>query len=332
MVRVLFGVVCLKAVLAVSATPVPSDELRPGLRLGAPLTYRQLTVLPVLADGQAPPMADYLTLAAGLERKEVVVKEAGEGGQVNQVTVANRSARALLLLGGEVILGGQQDRIIGKDTIVSPRTTVAVQVFCVEHGRWSGGAQFNSVGGMAEGKIRVRAKYRSDQGEVWDEVAKKNASLGAQSQSGTYRLIASGDAGRKAAAPYRESILSGLKAMPGAERVVGVVAALNGRIVSADIFDSPGLFQAYRDRLLDSLFITAADEPVRADGAPLPAAADVKAFMAKADAVPATTVSEDKQGRTQERRGKEVVNSTVASPAAAGAFAKPVYQSYQRAE
>jgi hypothetical protein len=318
--------------LVPASEAAPDGEVSPGVGLLDPIKYRQLTVIPVVQQASRPDGVDYLTLAAGLERKEVDVQEAQGGGDVNHVTVHNRSARPLLLLGGEVILGGQQDRIIGKDLIVPPKQTVAVEVYCVEHGRWSGSSAFTSTGGLAEGKIRVRAKYRSDQSQVWDEVATKNQSLNAQSASGTYRKLAAGDEGKKATAPYREHILPALKALPQADKVVGVVAAINGRIVSADIFATPKLFAQYRDRLLDSLFISAADVPESSAPAAALRPADVRSFMDKADGAPAKTVEGTTSGVTVEHSGKGVVNSVVAMPPSAAAPAIPIYRSYQADE
>jgi hypothetical protein len=304
------------------------SELRPGLQLLDPIRYKQLTLIPVVEKKAALDSGDYLTLAAGLERKEVDVREAGRGGEVNRVSVQNRSSRPLLLLGGEVILGGQQDRILGKDTLVPPKQTVSVEVYCVEHGRWNGSAAFTTAGGMAESKLRVRAKYRGNQMEVWDEVAKKNASLGAESQSGTYRKLATGEEGKKATEPYRKHLAEALKALPQNDHVVGVVAAVNGQIVSADIFATPKLFAAYRDRLLDSLFITVADVPEATKQPAAPQPADVKAFMDKADAAPTEKVQDNDVGTTVQHKSKDVLNSTVETKSAHGA-PMPVYRSYQ---
>jgi hypothetical protein len=327
--RALAWVVLSCLLSAPSALAEEQSELRPGLQLLDPIRFRQLTVIPVVEKVSAPDHEDYLTLAAGLERKEVDVREAEGGGAVNHVTVRNRSSRPLLLLGGEVILGGQQDRIIGKDTLVSPKQTVAVEVYCVEHGRWNGSSAFTASGGLAENKLRVRAKYRSDQGAVWAEVAEKNAKLGAESESGTYRKLAVGEEGKKAIAPYRTHLLGALKALPQSERLVGVVAAVNGRIVSADIFATPKLFAAYRDRLLDSLFISVADVPESpAAAAPTPPA-DVRAFLDKAEAAKPETIQDNDSGTTVERKAPGVLNSTVQAKSPKGAPVKPIYQSYQ---
>src|SRR5205823_4196418 len=140
----------------------------------------------VVRDAKVRNTAEYLTLRAGLERKEVRVEELGGGGSVNTLRVTNQSRRPLLLLGGEIVLGGQQDRVISRDTVLAPGQSAEVAVFCVEHGRWSGGRSFTTAGGLAEGNLRARARYGKNQSAVWDQVARKNKALGAESDTGTY--------------------------------------------------------------------------------------------------------------------------------------------------
>jgi hypothetical protein len=41
-----------------------------------------------------------------------------ESAQVNKLVLINNSKRPLLLLAGEIVTGGKQDRVIGKDRIV----------------------------------------------------------------------------------------------------------------------------------------------------------------------------------------------------------------------
>src|SRR5207244_4710430 len=89
--------------LAVAALP-------PGTRLLDAISYRQVTILPIVRTAETP-AGDYLTLREGLAGKLVSLTEHGD---VNSVIVQNRSTKALLLVGGEMIVGGQQDRILGR--------------------------------------------------------------------------------------------------------------------------------------------------------------------------------------------------------------------------
>jgi len=184
--------------------------LSPGQKMLAPITFRQLAIFPVIQTAVGVDKTQYMTLSEGLSHKLVAVSEVGGGGSVNTLLVTNKSERPLLILGGEVVLGGQQDRILGQDTIIPAHEEMRVQVFCVEHGRWSGGRQFSAAQGMADTKIRVRAKYRADQSQVWAEVAKKNAAHGVAPSTGTYRNLAAGDDGKKALEPYRAAIGGGI--------------------------------------------------------------------------------------------------------------------------
>jgi hypothetical protein len=312
-----------------SAAQGTAFDLDPDTRVLAPVQYRQLTVFPVVHKPQAAiDRTGYLTLAEGLKRQRVTVQENRGGATVNRVTVANNSDQPLLLLGGEIILGGQQDRVIGKDTLIPPHTEVAVEVFCVEHGRWSGRREFTAGGALAESKVRVRAKFRSDQGQVWAQVAKKNAAMGAHNPTDTYRNVTTGAEGQRAIKPFRDSLGAALAQLPERGQLVGLIAAINGRITSVDVFANPTLFAAYRDRLLDSYALSAADVP--ASPKPSPAtAADVRRFVDEAEAAPAQEVGRTAGSRSIHQKAKGVAKSAVV-PAAPNA--KPVYKSYQAAE
>jgi hypothetical protein len=299
-----------------------------GIKLLQPIIFKQLTVFPVVRSEINVDKTQYLTLSDGLKRKLVTVSEVGSGGSVNTLLVSNQGTLPLLILGGEVVLGGQQDRILGQDTIVPAHEKLQVQVFCVEHGRWSGSRQFNAAQGMADTKIRVRAKYKADQQQVWAEVAKKNADHGVAAATGTYRNLAAGDEGKKAVAPYRAAVGDALDKLPEGRKLVGVVVAINGRVTNVELFAKPELFSAYRDKLLDSIYMGAAEAPVVAKP-PLASPSDVTTFVQKAKRAPERKVNETRAGATVEQRGEGVMGSKLSGPAAAAA---PVYESYQADE
>lgn len=318
------------ALCAAAHAETAAFNLDPGTKVLAPIVVKQLAVFPVVQATATVDKTQYLTLSEGLAQKLVRVAERGAGGEVNRVTIENRSDRPLLLLGGEVILGGQQDRIIGQDTIVPAKETQTLPVYCVEHGRWNGHRDFTAAGGLAEGKLRVRAKFRGDQGQVWAEVAEKNRALGADQQnpSGTYRRIATGDEGKKAIAPFRGPILAALDKLPESKRLVGVIAALNGRVVSVDVFAKPELFAAYREKILDSVFVSASGVPAAATPVAPPNQAQILGSLRDADAAPAADVMSGKAAGTVQKKGKVMLESTV-EDRSSPAKPKAVYKSYQ---
>ena len=280
-----------------------------GWRLLAPITYENISVFPVVAS-YANDTSHFLTLEEGLASGEVVVSEQGatglsrsrdgrarptysNGASVNQLVLINRSKRPLLLLAGELVSGGKQDRIIGKDRIVpAGAEPLPLDVFCVEHGRWSSGANFSAAKTIVHPSVREQAALKQKQEEVWSAV--RNGTTYSAGLSG-------GDASAAPAAPPRvdtralsETVeveaqtesydkiynrsrriggdvdsfvtevqrqfakeTSGLKG----ERVVGVVVAYGGDVAWSDIFASEDLFYKYWTKLLRSYAVEALARP-----------------------------------------------------------------------
>src|SRR5579863_7276178 len=140
----------------VVSRPVPARAGETGgtgsYKVLEPIRHGNLTVFPVVAP-RSYPTGEFLTLDEGLRSGEVVVTEYGSlrglvrrhppqpvvhsGAEVNRLVLVNNSKRPLLLLAGEIVTGGKQDRVIGKDRIVPPESDpVDLNVFCVEPGRW----------------------------------------------------------------------------------------------------------------------------------------------------------------------------------------------------
>src|SRR5947209_9843591 len=137
----------------------------PALKVLEPIRHGNLTVFPIVAS-KSYPTGEFLTLDEGLRSGDVIVTENGnvqglirrhtppsirhDGAQVNRLVLINNSKRPLLLLAGEIVTGGKQDRVIGKDRIVPPESDpVDLSVFCVEPGRWvATSAHFGSSGAM----------------------------------------------------------------------------------------------------------------------------------------------------------------------------------------
>ena len=122
-------------------------------RLLDPVAYENITIFPVVSSSTQD-TSPFLTLDEGLSSGEVIVSEQGaaglarsrdgrpvavpqysSGASVNQLVLINRSKRPLLLLAGELVSGGKQDRIIGKDRIV-PVGSEPLPSGCVLRGAW----------------------------------------------------------------------------------------------------------------------------------------------------------------------------------------------------
>jgi hypothetical protein len=292
------------------SAPTPEPSKSDGdWRLLTPITYENISVFPVVT-GSTSDTSHFLTLEEGLASGEVLVSEQGNSGMVrnrngvvspnysggasvNQLVLINRSKRPLLLLAGELVSGGKQDRIIGKDRIVPVGAEpLPLSVFCVEHGRWSSGDNFSAAKTIVHPSVREQATLKQNQSDVWYAVrngttARADANVGisagaaappprvsAQELSVTLaneaptesydKLYNKSRAVGSNVNSFVEEVqrrfnkeTSGLKN----ERVVGVVVAYGGEVAWSDIFASEDLFRKYWTKLLRSYAVEALARP-----------------------------------------------------------------------
>jgi hypothetical protein len=259
-----------------------------GYKVLAPIRHGNLTIFPVVA-ATSHDTQQFLTLDEGLRSGEVIVTESGNalplvrprrqhsgpildgrpggGAQVNQLVLINNSKRPLILLAGEIVTGGKQDRVIGKDRIVPAESDpIDMSVFCVEPGRWTGPtATFGSIGStMAQPAVRSKAMVDKDQTKVWAGVRSAqmavagNLSAPAASQvremSSYARVMQNEEVKQKVdavAAPMQHDYQSLIQQLRES-KAVGVVVAVNGEIIWADIFASSNLLEKYWPKLVRS--------------------------------------------------------------------------------
>jgi hypothetical protein len=302
-------------------------------QLGSPLSHKNLTLVPILALEVSKDQREYLTLDEAFAQKVVRVRELTDES-VNQLSLQNLSRRPLFVMSGEVILGGKQDRIIGKDRLIPPKQTLVVDVFCVEHGRWTeegDSREFRSAKVMAHTSLRLKASYDS-QSDVWDEVASKNTQRKSQNDTDTYRAVAADKRVAKDIRSYADYFGPSLAKLPGAERLVGFVVVMNGKLVGVEAFGSPKLFGKLRDKLLRSYYVEAIDLPA-ADAQALayvPSAEDVREFVARPVASEEQVIVDDKKAATQtkQKRGSGVSATSVVDesvPAASEVYKSAYY-------
>ena len=184
------------------------------------------------------------------------------GAEVNRLVLINNSDRPLLLLAGEIVTGGKQDRVIGADRLVPPKSDpVDLSVFCVEPGRWVASSDhFGSMKSqMAQPSVRTPAMAARDQQQVWSMVGsardalavilpKSSAALGGTTSYAKAMAAPQVQARLDLVATDYEGILRELR-KSGAK---GVVVAINGNIVWADLFASSDLLAKYWQKLIRS--------------------------------------------------------------------------------
>src|ERR687883_1105547 len=108
-----------------------------------------------------------------MEKRVVVVHETKD---VNELSIENVSEdEEVYVQSGDIVKGGQQDRVLAVDLVVPPRSgRMPIAAFCVESGRWSrrGGeaaSTFESSNDrIATKDLKIAANGSKSQGEVWE--------------------------------------------------------------------------------------------------------------------------------------------------------------------
>jgi hypothetical protein len=333
----------LAALADTKAPPAPKPDpgaLSEQAVMLAPIQVDSLTLTPVVATqtALANKQPDLIVLDEGMASKAVRITEFDEG-DVNNLTFKNTSDKPVFLLAGEVVLGGKQDRIIGKNTVIPAKTTQQVPVYCVEHGRWATQtSEFTTANALAHGRLRAQASYAGQQ-DVWNEVASKNAVRKTSNATDTYRTVAKQQSDGTLATTQKKVEAALAKVAPADRaRMVGYVVSLNGKVATVDMFSSPKLFAKLETKLVRS-YITEAIDIEAAKNIKAPTAADVKTFMADADKAAEQKSYETKAARTKVNSGARAAKSAVYSfdgEALTGELANPsaapapaVYQNYQ---
>ena len=191
---------------------------------------------------------DYLSLEEALRLKDLIITEK-DRESVPTLLAQNVGKRYVLLLGGDLLAGGKQNRTLRTDVLLPPESgKVELPVYCVERGRWRGRrSSFEHNPALAAPMIRADAQADKSQEEIWSAVSGYATTLGISSETEDLTAVLDSPEVQRAVADVRNALS---KSLP--RRTVGLVVAHYGRIVGADVFANPAVFQKHRDRLLGS--------------------------------------------------------------------------------
>jgi len=238
--------------------------------LSGPYTHQNLSIWLVEDKKQSGADKDYLTLQEALEKKLVTIVETGS---VGNLTIINHAENVnIFIQSGDIVKGGRQDRTIQYDYVLTPQQKeLSLNSFCVEHGRWSKRGEeasdkfSSSTDRLSSRELQVAARYEGNQSRVWQEVKSdqeklsKNVGQSVQSpQSASSLQLTLEDKDLKEFInAYMEKLSPVVR---DKTRPAGLVVAINGRFVSADIYESEKLFIKLWDKLLRAAAVEAVAE------------------------------------------------------------------------
>ena len=274
----------------------------PHVRVGEPLRYQALSVFP-LFDGSMTPV-EYALSDEGIGSGAVTVQEVSEAGSVPDLLVENKGDVRVLFIEGEELVGAKQNRILNTSVLIAAHSKTKIPVSCVEQGRWRYRSRlFGSSGSHSSSKLRYFLKmsvsksvtanrgHRSDQGAVWQEVARQQSALGASSPSGAMSDTFQAYEGKMTEFKEKMGYVDGAS---------GMAVAVGKKIVAVDLFDKVTTCRKVWDRLLTGYVLDALEAEVERGQAE---AADVERLLGTANTLPwrqAESVGEGEEYRANQ--------------------------------
>ncbi|MBE6498692.1 MAG: tubulin-like protein [Methanobrevibacter sp.] len=210
--------------------------------------HKNMAIIPI----KTPPSYkfDILTLKKGFELGLAEVKEC-EHSTVNTLIVKNNAVTPLLLVDGEEIIGGDQNRIVNATILIAPNSEEKIPVNCTEHGRWAYKSEFKQSKYMANYRTRsakekaVRANM-SGQQAVWDSIndleMSRSFSSPTQAMSESYENLK----------VDLDEFISNFKAVDGQ---TGAVIIIDGEIKGFELFLNSQIYHEYHEKILKSYLI-----------------------------------------------------------------------------
>ena len=326
----ILGLVFLAGVIALACAPNTQAQLKNSsegwtatsaqvaasdYKISGPYTHKNLTVFLIHGENKTTGKVP-LTLQEAMALKKVKVIETGD---VNQLAIQNISDQEVFVQSGDIVKGGQQDRVLAMDLLVPPHSgRVPIDSFCVEHGRWQQRGQematafSSSEQSLNHKDLKIAAKQAKSQNEVWAKVAEsqdklgRNAMAAASPAAGARMASADGyallspSAVDVTSAVSRSSLQLTLenkivketadeylkelqKIIAGKPDVIGYAFAINGQINSADVYSSRALFAKLWPKMLKASAIEAIAEFDKNGKHEEVTTASIKSFLSEAE-------------------------------------------------
>ena len=215
----------------------------------------------------------------------MALTEVSHGGSVPELIVINRADRPLLLLDGEELIGAKQNRVLNTTILLKEKSETVVPVSCTEHGRWSYvSAAFADANVVMASKIRAHkmmsvseslaaaAGYKSDQSEVWAEIAALHAKAGTTSPTGAMHDVF------KARERELEECCRTFAPVP---EQTGLLVVIDGEVAGFDVIPEPAVYALEHTKLVKSYIIEELAQAGQSAADPDAARARATAFLSE---------------------------------------------------
>lgn len=259
----------------IADNPEPAvDPENCNIIVGESVSYKGLEIFPISLKSESTDL-NYFTLAEAIAEKKLIVEETGN---VNQLTVSNVSDSYVFIMAGDIIKGGKQDRTLGVDAIIPPKTKkMPIDSYCVESGRWQqrGSENVQQFSGntktLSSRKLKLASKYNKNQSDVWEKVAEQqdklniniselkgeNVNVRSEDSHSSLQLTLESKDLKEIMDEYKKNLDLDIESNM---QQAGFAYAINGEIYGIDVFNDSELFERLSKKLYESVIVEAISE------------------------------------------------------------------------
>ena len=230
-----------------------TDEISFDYELLTPQVHENMAIIPIKTTPNYK--LDIITLKKAFELGLGEFKEC-EQSTVNTLIVKNNAVTPLILIDGEEIVGGDQNRLVNSTILVAPKSEMKIPVSCTERGRWAYKSEFKDSDYIANyetlrAKMRASGKQHFLQSIVW-------SSIDSLEDANEYKSPTSAmtESYENLKIDHNEFI----KAFNVEDKQNGVVIILNGEIKGFELFLNSEIYREFHEKILKSYLIDAKNE------------------------------------------------------------------------
>jgi hypothetical protein len=242
-------------------------------------TYKNLKIIPIRPKGYggaARVMPGVVSLSQGIANGSVVVSERGTAAteNVHWLRINNKGKESVYIGSGEIILGGRQDRMVVKDTILHPSLKDQyIPVMCVEEGRWSEKEKKFQYNNYADPSLRKVLGQSNNQVLVWKEIFSQLSNSGTNAPTLAYSSRRNDKKFTPAQNEYLRYFSEKFKNADSS--ITGFVCMSGDKVIGCDIYAGNNLFYGELQPLLHGYI----EEAISTGSAPVIKDEKVKEYL-----------------------------------------------------
>ncbi|MFN4285326.1 MAG: ARPP-1 family domain-containing protein [Lacibacter sp.] len=198
-----------------------------------------------------------VTLREAMRKGLVTFSERGAYmlDNIHALQLRYRGYHPLMIHAGEVLLGGRQDRVTARDTLLQPGAgPQTLPVFCIEEGRWSSREKPFAYGGTVSAGLQALLQYQPHQTLLWNEIRKLLHQQNSKSQT-SYSFW---QQNKRVADTLNRCVRFFQQRLTGTDSsYAGLLAVTGNRVLGADVLISESLFYQVLPQLLEKFMAAA---------------------------------------------------------------------------